>query len=376
MSLSKIDIPTVTPTVSEKIVVVQPPASLTQEESRAALSGLISTLGAECADQRSMVELVYNLLYLGIPEMRGKTPSWKSIKVEVVAPSKEEYLTWTGLAEEGQKKVNPNLPTLPSAVHEEACAVTQEGAVYIALASLLFSIGRQASESARASAMDNRPDALIRRFSIKEQDQILLPGRSSGPSREALEQIYSAFANYTEVRLEIMKLFLGIKRGGHHLPIHLEILMTNFHLMRGAGMTHVDAIIKLVKMHPWVLKVPKLEPYFHKFAEELKKFEVIDEDIRPYHRLLVPQGEYLFISSEYRPLIAVAGSFIEEVEKTFNGYVYNRDIYQDLIAEVHGYVPGYQPKKQFSVLAGLLGVKEEPLPLHSKAPTTQEEATV
>jgi len=296
--------------------------------------------------------------------------------MEVVSPSKEEFLHWVNLGEGSPPEGGVQLPSLPSDPREEAGAITHEGAVYIALSSLLFSIGKQATESAKSSVLDSRPDALIRRFNVREGDQILLPGRSAGPGRELMEQVYNSFANYTEIRFEIMRLFLGLKRGGHHLPIHLEIMMTNFNLMRGSGMTHVEAVIKLVRMHPWVLKVPDLEPYFHRFSDDLTKFEQIEEDIRPYHRLLVPQGEYLFLSSEIRPLIAVAGSFLEEVEKTFGGYVYNKATYQALVDRVHSYVPGYQPQKQFSVLAGLLGVKEEPLPQQKKEEPKKKEETV
>jgi hypothetical protein len=376
MPLFKVNVPTVTPTISEVMVIVQPPSSLQPEELMACLSGLISSLKKPCVDQRSTVELVYNLLYMGIPELRAKVPVWTSVKVEVISPTREEILDWAGLSESGSQSPHPRLPALPGPVVEEACAVTHEGAVYIALSSLLYCLGKQASESAKASILDNRPDALIRRFGVKEGDQILLPGRTAGPERESMEQIYNSFANYTEMRSEVIRLFLGVKRGGYHLPIHLEILMTNFNLMRGAGMTHVEAIIKLVRMHPWVLQVPELEPYFHKFTSDLSVFETIDEDIRPYHRLLVPQGEYLFLSSELRPLIAVAGSFLEEVEKTFGGYVYNKATYQDLIDKVHSYVPGYQPKKGFSLLAGLLGVKEEPLPKASTEVKKTQETTV
>jgi len=357
-----ITIPIVTLTATESITVVQPPPSLTRDELMSALAGLISTLQVPPVDQRGTVEVVYNLLQLGIPEIRGITGGFTSLNAITVAPTKSEFLIWAGLEEEGTNHANPALPSLPGPVIPEAQAVTKEGAIFIALASLLFCIGRQATENAKASVLDNRPDALIRRFGLGEEDQVLLPGRSAGPSREALELIYNAFANYTEVRAAITVFFIALRKQGAHLPIPLEIMMTNFNLMRGSGMTHVEAIIKLIRMHPWVLRVPKLEPFFYKFAEELEKFEKLDVDIRPYHRLLVPQAEYLFLSSELRPVIAVAGAFIEDVEKTFGGYVYNRTVYQDLIDEVKAMAPGYTPSSGLTKLATLLQVADEPLP--------------
>lgn len=376
MSGKAIVVPKVTVGPTEALRVVLPPAGLVKEERVAALAGLVSTLRAPFAGQLNTVEVVYNILQLGVPEIRTATPTFQSIVVQNVSPTKDEYLYWTGVVRDQGEKINPDLPVLPGPVVQDAFSVTNEVTVYIALASLLFSIGKQATESARASVMDNRPDALIRRFSLSEAEQIILPGREAGPSRESLESIYNAFANYTEIRKAIIVLFLGLKQAGDHLPIHLEVLMTNFNLLRGTGMTHVDAIIKLVRMQPWVLAVPKLEPFFHRFTEELVKFEKVELSVRPYHRLLVPQGDYLFLSSELRPLIAVAGSFIEEVEKTFGNYVYNKATYQDLIDEVRSYAPGYTPTSQLSQLAGLLGVKEAPLPPRAQVPATQPSATV
>lgn len=190
-----------------------------------------------------------------------------------------------------------------------------------------------------------------------------------------MEGIYNSFANYTEVRKAIILLFLGLRHSAQHLPIHLEIMMTNFSLMRGSGMTHVEAVTKLIQMHPWVMSVPELEPFFYRFARDLEAFQEVDPAVRPYHRLLVPQSEYLFVSSEIRPLIAVAGAFIEEVEKTFSGYVYNKEVYTDLIEKVKSYVPGYNPTSSMTRLADLLGVKTAPLPAR-KAPVTTPQSSV
>lgn len=100
-----------------------------------------------------------------------------------------------------------------------------------------------------------------------------------------------------------------------HVEAMIKLIRMHLSTMRGTGMTHVEAIIMLIRMHLSNMRVPALKPYFHKFAQDLELFEAVEADIRPYHRLLVPQAKYLFISSELRPLIAVAGSFIKEVGK-------------------------------------------------------------
>jgi hypothetical protein len=377
MEVDNLAIPEVKLAATEEITVVQPPTSLTGESRIASLAGLISSLNQPFLTQRSTVEVVYNLLQLGVPELLQVAGDFHSLNVVIKRPTESEFLTWAGVEgtpEERSEQVG--FPILPGGVVEDGLAVSHETAVYGALACLLFAIGRQASESAKASVLDNRPDALIRRFGISEADQILFPGRTAGPTREVMEQIYNSFANYTEVRKAIVRLFLGLQKSKGHLPLYAEIMMTNFNLMRGAGMTHVDAIIKLVRMHPWTLKIPELEPYFHRFTEDLQRFEEVPKAVRPYHRLLVPQSEYLFVSSELRPLIAVAGSFISEVEKTFAGYVYNKTVYQELVDKVKQRAPNYQPTEQLSRLATLLGVHEEPLPKLSPPPAGTTPATV
>lgn len=378
MSAPKFNIPNITLSPNEGLAIVKAPRDWPIEERMLVVSSLISTLSGEQEGHRDVVEMVYNLMLLGVPEMASVTNSFTSVILKNVTPTRNDLLKWVGAGEEGVgwSDEGRKLPPLLGDVVPAAMAVTKQEAVYIALSSILFCLGKQASESAKASVVDNRPDALIRRFGIKEEDQILLPGKEAGPTRGFLETVYNAFANYTEIRTAITTFFIAIRREGHHLPINLEIMMTNFQLMRGAGMTHVDAVVRLAKAHPWTLRVPELTPFYARFLHDLEKFHEIEEDIRPYHRLLVPQSQYLFISSELRPLIAVAGSFIEDVEKTFSGYVYNKANYQKLINKVHGFAPNYRPTTGLSALATLLGVKDEPLPTISATAVRDEEETV
>jgi hypothetical protein len=376
MPIQKLVIPQVPVVASESITVVTPPPFSDRQEWTAAMAGLISTLHHPFPEQRAVVEMIYNLICFGVPEVQTYVANWDSVNVVAVSPSREEFLTWAGILEGADARVNPALPALPAPPRAQAYGVTSDKAVYLALSSLVYSIGKQASEASKASAMDNRPDALIRRFGIEEGNQVLLPGKDAGPTREVLEQVYNSFANYSEIRTSTMVVFLSWRNAGAHLPINTEIIMTNFNLLRGAGMTHVESVMKLVQMHPWTLRVPELEPYYHHFLQELQAWEKIPADVRPYHRLLVPQAEYMFLSSEYRPLVAVAGSFISEVEKTFNGYVYNRAAYEDLIKKVHSYVPGYQPTQRLSQLAKLLNIPDEPLPPRAQAATTSTAAVV
>jgi hypothetical protein len=229
--------------------------------------------------------------------------------------------------------------------------------------------GKQGGTGPEASAVKARPAALISRFGILDNQQAVLPGKSAGPTLKGLDRIYTAFSTYTEPRAVIVKYFLAVGKQQGHLPLHLEILMTNFRLMRGAGMTHVNAITKLMNMHPWTVRVPELTPYYTKFAEESAKFNLIPEEVRAYHRLLVPQGEFLFLTPEYRPLIAVAGAYIEDVERTFANYVYGKGDFAALIQQVKAYQPGTAAYIGPGALAIKLGIQDMTLPTKA-APTT------
>ncbi len=123
------------------------------------------------------------------------------------------------------------------------------------------------------------------------------------------------------------------------------------------------------------MRVPELRPYYKKFAEDLDAFKKFEKEVREYHRLLVPPSQYLFLSSELRPLIAVASDLIAEGEPTFGEYVRNKSNYANLISKVRARAPAYQSTAGASNLAALLGVKEEPLPapFSKKTPATGRE---
>lgn len=351
----------------EEIRLIRFGAPLRPEVQKGMIAGLISSFRETPVSHKQAVEVVLNLLHVAVPEMGGVMSTLRTLRVSTVVCTEDEVKRWMGMEEGTTGTTRPSPFDLPTEPDPRALVVTEIPALYAGVASILFAMGRQASENAQVASLDKRPDALIRRFDIAEGERILLPGREAGPSRESLECIYNAFSTYSEVRAEIVRFFIGVKRSMSFYPSHLEVLMNNFQLMRGAGMTHVDAILKLVKAHPWTIRIPELEPYYVHFADELVKFQAIDEDVRPYHRLLVSQSEFLFLSSEYRPLIAVAGSFISEVEKTFKNYVYNEATYADLVEKVQSYAPQYNPTARLTTLTQLLDIPDVPLPAPARA---------
>jgi hypothetical protein len=210
--------------------------------------------------------------------------------------------------------------------------------------------------------LHSRPKALISRFSIKEEDQLLLPGRGAGPSSEYLFQVYESCSTHEDTKSRIAGYFVALDLNDGSLPREYEMVMTTFRLLAESNFTHVNLILTAVKMHPWTLQVPELTAYYQKFAEECSKFEELPTWQRKYHRILFPQSQFYFRSADYRPLTAVAHSLVKDVEKTYEGYQANSSEHKELIDKVQEYKRSYVPAARLTGLAELLGVPWEELP--------------
>jgi len=331
------------------------------------LSGLIDTT----ADSKDLLEVSLAAFLMVIPELAQHLAEMTVFTIDVVPVSTADVEAFVS----GNVRQSGSLSNFPmmQGYNAEALSVDSDDGVYAAISCLLTAICKQGGTGPEAAAVKARPQALIGRFEILEDQQLLLPGKSLGPSAAGLDRIYMSFSTFTEARSIIVKYFLAISNSQRHLPRNYEILMTNFRLLRNTGMTHVDAINKLLNMHPWTVRVPQLRPYYEKYAAELTAFQVVPVEVREFHRLLVPQGSFKFLTSEYRPLIAVAGSYVEEVESTFKGYVYNKEEYASLIRAVRAYQPGTAAYIGPSLLAEKLGIQDMTLPstLTAAAPTGQ-----
>jgi hypothetical protein len=251
MSHSYYQIPRVKPiTPTEKLKVITLPSNLPRQDRISILAVLVSTFHRPPATQLHMVEAMFNLLMVAAPEMRKMISSTMTSVVYIeIEATREQALAWAGvdggdLAAEDKNRF-PVLLASPKA--GEALSVTGEASVYVTVASLVFCLGRKSSET--AGAADNCPDAWIKKFDIPEADQILLPGKSAGPTREVMETIYKAFSVYTEIRALIVRFLLEVRREKFQLPLR-EVFMTNFAQMKGAGMKHVEQVLELCACIP------------------------------------------------------------------------------------------------------------------------------
>lgn len=333
-------------------------------ERKAVVAALISTLHGDIHSDKQAVMTVLSILCSAFEEVIPQVTSCKSIVITAQRVDFQRAMELTGA--DGQRRTDKRQFDFPEVAHPEAALQSETASVYAGVALVLFASGRQARESKADTTTINRPRALANKFTLKLEEQVLFPGKPHGPSIKTLERVFSAFGVYTEPRMQFIRTFLAIQNQSEHYPVHLDVVMTQFRLMRYAGMTHVGAITKLVHSHPWTVRVPELEPYFRVFCDNLARFHQIPAGVRLYHRLLVPASDYLFLTSELKPLVAVAGSFLADVEEMFKQYVYNESEFAQLVAKVKAMRPGYEPIHKLSMMAAQLGVEEiPPLPMTS-----------
>lgn len=337
MSNEFFDLPSITPSDKEDLTLFSLPSNTSAEERRAVTALAISRLAGSSSGARECVQDVLLCFCFGIADLVGHLATSTTTNTVVVALNRDDVQAIINSQPTSSTTLNTMLQQSPPL--EEALAVNSVEGVYAALASVLFAVGKQGGSGPEANSVKGRPNALVRRFGISEDDQALLPSQPCGPSAANIEAIYQSFSTFTEARMKIVQMLLSYSKKQGHVGRSIEILLNNFRMMSGAGQTHVETIIKLVHMQPWVVRVPEMNPYITKFCGELEKFQSYPLHIREYHRLLVPQSEYMFISADYKPLIAVAGSYVEDIEKTFEGYVYGKAQYDRLIQRVRSYEP-------------------------------------
>lgn len=371
MSNGKFTLPQVAIRANEDFNIFVPGPDLNESDARALCAYLISGLRDPKITALQRVELAMSAFTLVNNDIANGLAGMSSLRVQGHGVTKDQaaaFIFASGAPVGELMRLHPN-----TKFSEESCGVTTVQGIFAALASILMASGRQGGTGPEAAAVKARPKALVDRFTISEDQQLLLPGRRLGMDTVTVDKLYSAFSTYTEPRAKLVLYMLALIQHENHFPTDLEILVTNFRLMRNAGMTHVGLITNLVNMHPWTVRVPELGPYFNKYVDDLEKFKTIPLEVREYHRLLVPQSQFLFLTPDLRPLIAVAGDFSKDVEAKFSGYVYNKAEYAALIATVRSYAPNTAAYIGPGQLAQKLGIQDMNLPtLVKKAATTDE----
>jgi hypothetical protein len=289
-----------------------------------------------------------------------------SVRVKIQKVPKGEFMKFLD-----PKQSKTSLVQLPfaSPIISTAAEIDHDHAIYGALGLYLTFMGKLVTPSKPTAAIISRPTNLVNKYSITEDNRRLFPNEAFGPDEAVLENVNIAFGAYSEFRSIPVLFFLGARRGQGFLPSHFDPIMMLFDLMRGTGMTHVGAIADLLVSYPWCIKMTRVTPLVRKFVDEIKTISALDEDVRNYHRLIVPQSDFLFLSSEYRPLTALAAHVKKESESTFANYEANIDQYQDLIDEFESRRPNVTQVDVFDRLFKDLELPDLPLPQLSQSAT-------
>jgi len=360
MSTSYYNIPIVTVAPTESLRVYTGWELIDRDTQLASLAMLISRLRNTNLRGVGLAEAVVAVFTCAIPDMASQLTTMKAVTVSVVQVTPVTATGFTDLNHGASGELTNLFQVSPP--DPDAASVTSTDGLYAAVASILMAFGKQAGVGPDAAIIKARPAALINRFSIPEADQGCLPGKEYGPGQADLGRIFDLMSTYSEIRMLVTQYFLGVASNVGHSSRVMEIMMTNFRLLRGTQLTHMGAIIKFMNMHPWSIRVPELSPYYQSFATELALFAKLPAAARDYHRMLAPQADYMFVSANYRPLIAVAGDFVKDVEAKFDGYIYNAINYVGLIAKVRTYEPAQAQFIGTNDLAVKLGLPDVTLP--------------
>jgi len=360
---TSINIPTAPTLVIPQLPVYIPDAGLSRDETKLVLSLWLSSFRGPCKDIDTATSKLLTLTSIAVPEIL-------TYLVDNRGPVRVERFRAAGYLDDLLHHRHP-AGLVPDdwaldKIEDDCITVTDDRAVYSAAAVAFMTYAKQAGEGARNALESARPGALVGKYSLKDDQLGLFPGSDYGPDIEALDQANAGFSLHSTLRYLVTAFFLSLKRQHNQVPPNMDPFLVMFDLLRMTGMTHVGAITMLVEMHPWTIKVPELVPYFKRFARDLRKLNSIPEDLRAYHRLLVPQSDFLFLTSELRPLIAVAGDYVKEVEAFFSGYVYNASKYSALIKHVRALDPKVTGNPDITELARLFGIPD----VNPKAPDT------
>lgn len=364
MTTAYYTIPTVATGPSEHLTLVTGWERCDVDTRMASLALLISRLKDTTARGAGLAEIVLSIFLCALPDMGTHLSGITSMSMTSISATAQ---TAAGFVNGNRQQAGPLAHFFnTSPPDQDAVEMSDADGLYAAVASILMAFGKQAGNGPDAAIMKSRPDALVSRFTIPEPALLCLPGHIYGPTQEDLKGVFDTMSTYSEVRMLVTQYFLGVAQNVGHPPRHLEIIMTNFRLLRGTQLTHMGAIIKFMNMHPWSIRVPELTPYYMAFAAELVEYGKIPDAAREYHRMLVPQADFLFVSSNYRPLIAVAGDFVKDVEAKFSGYIYNASEFTSLIMKVRSYEPSNAHFIGTNDLAQKLGVADMSLPSRSR----------
>jgi len=343
---------------------------LTVKEKATVLNCLMSSMRYDSPSLKICAQLMTNLFLIFLPEAITEMTHCKSISISTTPILPSDLLSCLGVGAKTAVKLPFKLPRKPTTAAQFDTSIIH---AYAALSSVLFCLGKEITEENKTAIIENRPGAVLKRHQVPQDEILVQPGKDDGPSFEFLGKVYQAMNVYAEPRGVMVRSLVSILTDNNYFGPGMDMVMTNFKLLRGAQLTHVSAIQDVLQSHPWLLKIDFLRPYILEYVSELQEYAKVPVEFRPFVRLLGSGHNVLFPAQKLGPLIAVAIEFKKDVEKTLESYKGNWVKHKDLVDKVKALAPLFTMKAGVDNLAKMLNLPDVEAPVAPRTQGTPEE---
>jgi len=334
--------------------------TLSKEEKSAVMISMMGSMRDKFGSLLECVKFMTNMFVVFMPNSTSEFTRCASIQISTESFTKRDVLIGLGLEDGVATKDLPFL--LPAQASPAALSDTDSRHAYACFSVVLYCIGKEITEVNQTAASTNRPGAVIGRHQLDGTDVAVLPGKPDGPTYDALSQVFASMSVYAEVRAVIIRIMVSVMENNTYYGPGMDMIITNFKLLKGAQMTHVGAIQDVLQSYPWLLKVDFLRSYISEYKEEIKKLAAVPAEFRPFVRLLGSGHDVLFPSTKLGPLVAVAIEFKKDVEKSLESYKGDWAKHRDLVLKVKALAPMFKMKEGVDNLAKALGLPDVALP--------------
>jgi hypothetical protein len=186
-------------------------------------------------------------------------------------------------------------------------------ALYMYAALQVFLCGKQMDNRNRTAITEKRPRALIGQFPIPDHASWILTGEGR-MSDNAHKYVNSAWSVAEVPRILIMTHYATVRTGDMNVP--QRIINNIMSLLEYSGMHAIPQITRLIKAHPWVIRMPGLTAAFMTYADNIKLVSGMKPHLQRYVKLIYGNASSIIRRREYAPLTAVAVFWARQLNPT------------------------------------------------------------
>lgn len=210
----------------------------------------------------------------------------------------------------------PDFPHTPLGHSVDLYNCASVRSVYGYISIMTFLMGKQITPANRDNFKKSRPQNVIDKFSLSEDQCYILTGEGRF-SDHGLGMINAAWNSSTAGRKAVVTEFVTFRQG----PIQAqEVIFFLFRLLENSYMQPAYFIHQLIKAVPEVATIPVLRPAFELYAQSVKDFSKFPAHLRPYVKLMFGDTTKLFHSKSLQDLTACAVLFLGQDNDTVKAY--------------------------------------------------------